>query len=392
MNTQRIVFINIMLIAFLGGLATDIYAPSLAAIAQLMHVPIEKAQFSLTIFMVGMAASQLLYGPLSEGLGRRLPLIAGLFIFIVGSCCCFFATEIKWLILGRIIQGLGAGSCSSLWRSIFRDVFHGDDLAKYSSWMAILITFIVPAVPVLGGFLQHYIGWRANFGFLLVYSISTLFSILFIFQETSAHHHPQRLKTSFIAQTFKTLLFSRIFMGYTLMVFFCYGAFFSWIAIAPALLIKQIGLSPVQFGWCLFILSLSAMGLAGMINGKILKRMGARRMIYLGFILMFLAGCLMFIGQLMIGVNFYAIVLPVFLFNFGVSFIWPNAFAGAFTPFGTIAGYVGSLYSFFQLGGGAIIGSITAHLPAHSQFPLSIIFTATPIISWTLYRSLITKE
>jgi MFS family permease len=73
MNTERILFINILLIACLSGIATDIYAPSLAAIAHLMHAPVEKAQLSLTIFMVGLALSQLLYGPMSEGVGRQLP-------------------------------------------------------------------------------------------------------------------------------------------------------------------------------------------------------------------------------------------------------------------------------------------------------------------------------
>lgn len=382
-------FLNVLLIACLTSVSTDIYAPSLTAIASLMQVPVEWAQFSLTIFMPGLAFSQLIYGPLSEGIGRRKPLIAGLLVFLAGSLLSIFATGIGALILGRFIQGFGAGACSSLWRPIFRDVYQGDDLAKYGGWLSIIITFFVPAIPVLGGYLQHYIGWQASFAFLILYSLITLFFIVYVFRETSQHHHPERLKKTFILQSFQELLKSPVFMGYALSVFFCYGAFFSWFAIGPVLLIKHLGLSPVEFGWIAFTIGASAMGLAGTVNGKAVKHFGGKTMLRFGWSMMFLSGCLLLTGQALFGVNLYAIILPVFLFYFGVSFIWPNAFAGAFTPFGHIAGYAGSLYSFMQLGGGALVGSITAWLPADSAFPLALIFILSPFLAWLSWDRLV---
>lgn len=80
------------------------------------------------------------------------------------------------LIMGRLIQGCGAGACSALWRSIFRDTFEGAELAKYGSYFSILVTFIVPAAPLFGGYLQEYFNWRASFAFLAIYSLSTLFT------------------------------------------------------------------------------------------------------------------------------------------------------------------------------------------------------------------------
>lgn len=392
MNTPRLLFINVLLIACLTSVATDIYAPSLAAIASTMHVPVGWAQFSLTIFMLGLALSQLIYGPISEGVGRRIPLIVGLLIFIGGSLLSIFATRIEFLVLGRLVQGFGAGACSSLWRSIFRDVYQGDDLAKYGAWLSVIITFFVPAVPVLGGYFQHYIGWRASFGFLIFYSLMALLLIVYVFKETSQHHHPERLKSPFILQSFKELLGSSIFMGYTLSVFFCYGAFFSWFAVGPVLLIKHIGLSPVTFGWISFVIGACAMALAGAINGKVVKRLGGKFMLRFGWTTMFASGCLLLIGQAFFGVNLYAIIGPVFLFYFGVTFIWPNAFAAAFTPFGHIAGYAGSLYSFMQLGGGALIGSITTRLPANSPLPMAVIFMVSPILAWLSYERLVNRN
>jgi len=391
MNTPRLLFINVLLAACLTSIATDIYAPSLSAIASIMHAPIEQAQFSLTIFMLGLAISQLIYGPISEGIGRRLPLIAGLLIFILGSLFCLLASSIKFIIIGRLIQGLGAGACSSLWRSIFRDVYQGDDLAKYGAWLSVIITFFIPAVPVLGGYFQQYIGWQASFSFLIVYSVIALLFITYTFKETSQHHHPERLKSSFVLQAFKQLLSSHIFMGYTLSVFFCYGAFFSWFAVGPVLLIKTLGLNPVEFGWISFVIGSVAMALAGAVNGRVVKRYGGKKMLRFGWTIMLIAGCLLLAGYEIFGLNLYAIILPVFLFYFGVTFIWPNAFAGAFTPFGKIAGYAGSLYSFMQLGGGAIIGSMTSFLPSNSPLPLAMIFIASPILACLSYEILVNR-
>jgi len=391
-NTPRLLFANVLLIACLTSVATDIYAPSLTAIAHIMGTPVEHAQFSLTVFMIGLAFSQLIYGPISEGVGRRIPVIAGLLIFICGSLLSMLATHIELLIIGRLVQGVGAGACSSLWRSIFRDVYQGDDLSKYGAWLSVVVTFFVPAVPVLGGYFQQNIGWQANFGFLILYSLITLFLIIFVFKETSQHHHPERLKLPFILSTFKQLLTSPLFMGYTLAVFFCYGAFFSWFAVGPILLIKHVGLNPVEFGWISFVIGAGAMALAGAVNGKFVKRFGGKFMLRFGWITMFVSGCLLLIGHSIFGLNLYAIIVPVFLFYFGVTFIWPNAFAGAFTPFGTIAGYAGSLYSFMQLGGGALIGNITAWLPASSPVPLSVIFIISPVLAWLSYESLVNRR
>lgn len=384
-------FINVVLIACLTSIATDIYAPSLPAIASIMETSIVKAQFSLTAFMFGLAISLLIYGPISEGVGRRGPLITGLILFICGSFICILSPSIEMLIFGRLIQGLGAGASSSLWRSIFRDVYQGDDLAKYGSWLSIIITFFIPAVPIFGGYLQHYIGWQASFGFIILYSIITLLAVIFSFTETSQYHLRKRLNIRFISQTYAQLLSSPIFMGYTLSVFFCYGAFFSWIAVGPALLMHTLKLNPVQFGWVSFIVSSGAMALAGAVNAKVVARFGGKCMLRLGWALMFISGCLLLLAREIFGINVYAVIVPVFLFYFGTTFIWPNAFAGAFTPFGKIAGYTGSLYSFLQVAGAAIIGTFAVYLPSNSPVPLGVIFILSSLCAWLVYELLVNR-
>ena len=156
MQSNTLLFLIVILVGFFSGIASDIYIPSLPAIANDLKTNIEDVQWTLAIFMLGLSISQLIYGPISEGIGRKYPLIIGLFIVITGSFICFYASSIQNLIFGRFIQGLGAGAGASLWRSIFRDSFEGAQLAKYGGYLSILVAFIVPAAPTLGGYLQTY--------------------------------------------------------------------------------------------------------------------------------------------------------------------------------------------------------------------------------------------
>lgn len=386
MQSKKLLFFVLILAVCLTQFAADIYAPSLPAIASNLQTSIHLSQWSMAIYMFGVALSQLIYGPVSEGIGRKMPLIIGLSIMLLGTLICLFAPTIHFLIAGRLVQGCGAGACASLWRSVFRDVFTGEELAKYGSYLVIFVMFIVPAAPVLGGYLQHYFDWRASFVFMSVYTAIALIAIMYGFHETSKHHHKERLKISYIVSTFKKLLTSRIFISITLCTFLSYGAFFAWFTAGPVLLINIVGLTPIEFGWLTFIGGGSAYALAGWLNGKFVKRYGMPKMLRFGFSMMLLAGILMLLGKIIFAINVWIIALPIILFYFGSTFIWPNAFAIAFTPFGEIAGYAGALYGFMQISGAAVIGGIVSHLPTTTQVPLAMTIMVASLLAWLIYE------
>jgi Bcr/CflA subfamily drug resistance transporter len=245
MSSNNLIFAVIVLVVCLTQFASDIYAPSLPSISIALQTPMHLAQLSMAIYMFGVCISQLIYGPISEAIGRKKPLIIGLIIMLIGSLICLFATNIEMLIIARFIQGCGAGACACLWRPIFRDLFTGPDLAKYGSYFAIFIIFIVPSAPLLGGYLQKYFDWHANFLFMSIYTLVALIAIIYGFKETSHHHQIERLQFSYIKKTFGQLLTSPVFMGVTFCTFLSYGALFSWLIIGPVLLIDVIKISPV---------------------------------------------------------------------------------------------------------------------------------------------------
>ncbi len=390
-NSHKLLFFVVILVACLTGMASDIYTPSIPAIAQNLGASIHLVQYSMAIYMLGVALSQLIYGPISDGVGRKAPLTIGISIMLTGSFICLFASHIDILILGRFIQGCGAGACAALWRAVFRDIFTGEELSRYGSKLVIFITFIVPATPALGGYLQHYFDWRASFVFMSLYAFIAFISILYGFKETSQHHHKEKLRLSYITNTFRQLLFSRVFMGVTSCNFLVYGAFFSWFTAGPVLLIHIVGISPVKFGWLTFCGGGSAYALSGWLNGKLVSRLGMPNMMRIGFSLMILSGIFMLGGKILIGINVWDIMGPVVLFYVGATFIWPNAMAAAFSPFGKITGYAAALYGFMQVSGAAGMGAIISHLPDTNQLPLALVMLISPLLAWLIYEVIVLK-
>lgn len=381
-----------LLVACLTGFASDIYTPSFSKMSQDFSAPIYRIQSSMIFFMLGVSISQLIYGPLSEIIGRRIPLTIGLLIMLIGNITCLYASDIDRLLIGRFIQGTGAGACACLWRSIFRDSFNSIEISKYGGYLGIIMVFIVAASPALGGYLESWCGWRASFLAITIYSLLTLLLVWFLLQETSTSHHKDRLNIYFFATAFGQLLSSPVFMGYAFCTFLTYGAFFSWFILGSVLLIDNVGVTAPTFGLINLFLGGTSMAMAGFFNGKMVTRLGTTSMLRLGWGLMFLSGLMLTLSSYLYGHTLIPIMVSIFVFLFGTTLIWPNTFAGAFAPFGTIAGCAGSLYSFIQLSGGVAVGWFSSFLSTENSYSLSIVFIFSSISAWTIFERLVMKN
>lgn len=375
-NLNFKMLVIICLVGTLSQISTDIYTPSLPYIAHYFNASMGQVQLTLTWFMFGVAATTLIYGPVSEVIGRRWTVLLGNVIAIVGTFVCLFSPSIYVLQIGRLLQGAGIGASATVWRSIFRDSYSGEEMAKVASYLINIIILSVILAPFVGGYIQQYMGWHAVFVFLAVWIMMVSFIVLFAFNETSQHHGKHRLKLSFIFNAYKELLLSRKFVGFSLTVFLTFGGLFTWMTAGPIILIHGIGIQPVEFGY-LMIFSGIAMGLGGFINGKLIKFLGCERLLLCGFAIMFIAGAITLLGYLSMGLTVYNVVVPAFIFVLGVSLVFPNASSMAFTPFGHIAGYAASLYSAIQLLGGVVFSAIVSHLNSHNQLAMAWMFIAS---------------
>lgn len=392
MNSKKLLFLILILAVCFSQFGADVYAPALPNISSYFNVPMHIVELSMPIYMIGVAVSQLIYGPLSEVIGRRIPFLIGLSVAILGSTICWLSPNIHWLLFGRLVQGCGAGACATLWRPVFRDLYSGEELSKYSSYLVIFIMFIIPVAPLVGGYIQSYFGWRQIFFFLNAYSLTAFLALFLFFKDTNKHMGRNNAQISHILNSYKLLLCDKTFMAITCCTFLSYGAFFSWFTTGPVLLIKTLGMSSLAFGWVTFLGCGFAYVLAGKLNGQLVSKFGIATMLRFGWSLMVVSGLLMLISNYLYGVSILGIFVPIMLFYFGSTFIWPNAFAIAFTPHGKIAGYAGALYGFMQISGGAIIGSIVSHLPYNTAVPLAMLIIISSLVAWIIYEIFVKRH
>lgn len=377
--------IVILLISSLGQVTSDLYLPSLPNMAKSLNVDTHWIQFSIAIYMVGFSVSQLIYGPWSDAIGRRTPLLIGLSINFIGGLTCWFSPNIYMLFLGRFLQGLGVGAANSLARPILRDLFDKEKLAIYNSYLAVSAVFILSTAPVLGGYIQHYAGWRYNFLFLSLYGLLILCAYYCRVPETSQHHHKDNFKLQTVLINAKILVKNPIFLRFSLCPLLTYAGILAWLTAAPIVLQEKVGLNSVQFGW-LYIFSGIGFATGSILNVKLVTRVGIDKMMELGFFCQLVAGGLMLIFYLLGYINTFVIIVPIILFMMGAGLVFPNSSAGALIPFPKIAGMAGALFGFVQILGGIISSSAIALAQDENQFPIAIAFITTALLSVLIFR------
>lgn len=388
-NMQRVslqpllVFVVLMLM-ILMQMTTDQYIPSLPAITKIFNTNEASIQLTLSLFMLGLSISHVFYGPLSDKVGRKPPLMFGVGLSILGSLCCFLAPSVLVLIIGRFIQGFGIGCCGSVGRSLVRDLFTDRVLSKIGSYVGIVSVFIMVASPVLGGYIQEHFGWRVNFLFLFVFGLIIWLFALCTLPETNKKLNPEATKFKVMRDNYFTLLRSKVFLGYALCACFACAGLLAYLAIAPFLFQDVLGLSPVQFGQ-LTIFIAGAICISGIINSQMVMSKGVSYMVFIGIIFMIIGGLAMLALALLGMKNVLSIMIPVSLFSIGVGFTFINAFAGAFHPFPHMAGTVGALYACMQDLSAALSTGIVAFGQWYGQYSLAVIFLilgVSSLVSW----------
>jgi DHA1 family bicyclomycin/chloramphenicol resistance-like MFS transporter/DHA1 family 2-module integral membrane pump EmrD-like MFS transporter len=385
-----LVFVVLMLMVLMQ-MTTDQYIPSLPAITKVFKTNEASIQLTLSLFMLGLSSSHIFYGPLSDKIGRKPPLILGIGISILGSLCCFLAPTVLILIIGRFIQGFGIGCCGSVGRSLVRDLFTDRILSKIGSYVGIVSVFIMVASPVLGGYIQEHFGWRYNFLFLLIFGTLIWILALCTLSETNKNLNPLATKLSVMRTNYFTLLSSKVFLGYALCACFACAGLIAYLTITPFLFQDVLGLSPIEFGQ-LTVFIAGAICVSGIINSQLVMSKGVLFMVLTGVLLMILGGfsllCLTLLGLH----NVLSIMIPVALFSMGVGFTFINAFAGAFHPFPHMAGTVGALYACMQDLSSAWCSAIIAIGQWYGQYSLALILLSLGLCALASWYFLASQE
>jgi MFS transporter, DHA1 family, multidrug resistance protein len=337
-------FLLITAFITLQPLSTDIYLASLPSLSKFFAVPPSTVQLTLSLFVIGFGAAQLIVGPLSDRFGRRPVVLGGLSLYALASLLCALAPSIHVLITGRFLQALGCCASVVVGRAIVRDAYAPEDsvrvVVKASTWLT-----IVPLLgPIIGSYMQVHLGWRAAFVVHTLLSLGLLYLSARRLPETNTYRDPDATNLRGLTRNFRIVLSSPLFWVYALPGALSYGAIFVFISSASFALIDILHLPTEYFGYCF------SFGVFGYLVGitvcnRVHARLGSPRTSRIGT-LVSLTGGVVFLGSVLLGqVHWLVIPLVMFITLAGHGFNSPMSVSNSVTPFpqqaGTAAGLTG---------------------------------------------------
>ncbi len=278
-NPGRLIVLLAALVAF-APLSIDTYLPSLPLIASDLNASAASVQLTISLFLVGLCAGMLVYGPLSDRYGRRPLLLGGMGLYLVATLGCIFAGSVEQLVAWRFFQALGGAAASVLARAIVRDLFALAEAAKVLSLMHLVTMLATLVAPLLGSLLMELDGWRTVFLGLLLFGVLCLLFTAWKIDET---HAPDQRGAS-LAKVFLAywhIATQPLALGYILCMGLAFGGMFAFITASPFVYMEIFGVSPRGYAW-LFGLNVAGIILMTLINARLVSRLGPLRMLALG--------------------------------------------------------------------------------------------------------------
>ncbi|WP_313455587.1 multidrug effflux MFS transporter [Pseudomonas sp.] len=375
-QAQKANVLTAKVIALLAGLAaisnlsSNIILPAFPDIAQQLHVSTQELGLTLSSFFITFALAQLVVGPLADSYGRKRLVVGGLMIFVAGTFWAANATTLDMLILGRIIQGVGVCAAAVLARSIARDLYHGESLARALSLTMIAAATAPGFSPLIGSMLNTTLGWRALF---ITVGISAILIALFYVRgigETLPDHRRVALSVPAILIAYCKLVSNSIFILPALATSLLMSGLFASFAAAPSILMEGMGLSSLQVG-LYFAATVLVVFAAGLVAPRLAHRFGSRAMTLVGFTTAFIAGAVLLIGPSNPGLGWYSLSMVLFLWGMGIAN--PLGTALTMTPFGKEAGLASALLGFLTMA----LGAVSTWIVSTPKFPTVAALGAT---------------
>jgi DHA1 family bicyclomycin/chloramphenicol resistance-like MFS transporter len=360
----------LMLVAMTGVAPISLYmlVPALPVLAQTFGRDISVAQMTVSLYMVGIACSQLIMGPLSDKFGRRPVLLCGLGLMVAASVACIFAETLPQLIAARFLQALGGATGMVVSRAIIRDLYSRDRIGSMISLVIAVMMIAQMLSPLTGGLLETAFGWRAIFYVITAASLTITIGIAFMLPETRR----DRAEAGGFRGDVGSLIKSRAFIGYVLCQVLASQIIFTFAGGGPYIVVTQMGRSSAEYGaW------FATTGFAYLVGNLFCVRFAPRhsleKLIWFGLALQ-LGGSLLNLVWSLTGYNqapsyLFGTQMIVMLAN---AFVMSNSAAGAISVRPDAAGTASGAMGFLQQGVGALVSQFGAYLGGHSTSTLPL--------------------
>jgi DHA1 family bicyclomycin/chloramphenicol resistance-like MFS transporter len=331
------------------------YLPALPSIASDLQASTAATQMTLMAFFLAFGISQIVYGPVSDMVGRKPPLYFGLVLFTIGSIGCGLAPSIEWLIFFRVVQGIGASAVMVIPRAIIRDLHTGVEATRLMSLVMLVFSVSPILAPLTGSALIVPFGWRAVFVAVTIVAMLGLALVASFLPETRPPQDRIKVSVGNVAGGFWQLLRDRHFLGLTFIGGFGMASFFAFLASSSFVYIDHFGLTPTQYSFAFSVNAISFIG-ASQFAAAIGGRFGMGRMV-IGAVSMFALVTLILLAITAAGSDSLAVLIAMlFVANAFLGLVIPSTMVLALEDHGPIAGIASALGGTLQMiAGGAMI-------------------------------------
>ena len=356
--TQSYATTWIMLLALLtslGPLSIDMYLPALPQMANDFGITTQRVANTLPAYFLGLALGQLIYGPLSDRIGRKTPLYFGLLLYICASILCTFANSEWSLIAARILQALGGCVGVVIARAAIRDRLDLQSSAQAFASMMIVMGIAPIIAPSLGALVLLYFSWPAVFVFLSAIGLICLICVHFFFQETLPVERRLNLNIKQVLNLYGAIFKQKSFRWPMLAGCFSGGILFCYISSSASILMDDYGLNQQQFAYAFGLNALGIMLLSS-INKKLGRTFSVLQRLKIGAVLQLLGVIVLLSASLLSNVALWIVLIGMFLAISGIGFTGPNAMALAMAEQGERAGTASAVMGSMQFACGLLAG------------------------------------
>ncbi|HVU08915.1 MAG TPA: multidrug effflux MFS transporter [Verrucomicrobiae bacterium] len=378
-----------LIIVILGALSTispfaiDMYLPAFPQMADALHTSTAKISLSLSSYFAGLAAGQLFYGPLLDRFGRKLPLFAGLILFIAASMLCLSSRTVDWLITMRFVQALGGCAAQVAAMAMVRDFFHVNETAKIISLLILIISASPLFAPSVGVFVAVHFGWQWVF---IVLSAFVVLMLAVSAWKLPQGHKPDRsisLRPLPILRNYADVLREPQFLTYALAGAFSFSGLLAYVASSPIVFMEVFHVSTGQFGAIFAGLAVGFIG-SNQINVLLLRKFTSEQIFRTTLIVECPVALFFLIGTICGWFNLPATLVLLFIVLSSLGLAFPNAAALALVPFDRNIGSASAMLGFLQIGVSGLASASIGIFDSHTMMPVALILAVTSWIGFAI--------
>lgn len=384
-DTTRTLLVVLILISAVSPLSLNMPLPAVPGLAGALQTDVASIQLVITLYLFGMAVSQLVFGPLSDRFGRRPVVIWGLSIAVVTGLAAAFAQSVGFLLTARTLQSIGASAGIVLGRAIIRDLYERDRAAAMMGWVTMAFVVAPMVAPTVGGVLADTVGWRWIFAVSAGLAGVALLAAVIALPETKVDG--RAASASDILSDCRALVTNRDFLIFTGIATAFNATFFAFVGGAPHAVVQVMALNPTVYGLWFIIVSGGYM-IGNAVSGRYTERWGTMRMLRLGTLLGLLgAGIQALIAALGLMTHPVSLFAPQAVIALGNGFLLPSAIAAAVSVNPRAAGSAAGLTGFIQMFICAIMAQVSGMLVAgtDSALPMVAMILANAIVAAALF-------